>query len=178
MAKKYKNREEVISTAQIIVDVVCSLERMESDWTEGFKEALKKLLSLSFDEMNEIIGILKAYEEDNKECDEQVKKKQKMINSEKEYGKSEKEDNSQFGDEEYKKGMEFYYQKEFQNAAMCFRSAASKGHIKAEYNYALCLYNGNGLPMNRVEAIKRFVFTSINGIVRAEQILHYIAYGK
>ena len=178
MAKEYKSRDEVISTARLIADVAGSLEKMEPDWREGFTEALSKLKTLNFSEMNEIISILKSYEENDEEDKEAAKTNQKEDNSRTDYSKPEKEEMDISGDMAYQKGMEFYAQEEFEHAAMCFRSAAYKGHVKAEFNYALCLYHGTGLPMNRVEAIKRFVFTSMNGVVQADQVLHYIAYGN
>jgi hypothetical protein len=55
--KKYQNREEVMHVGKVMLD-----KAMEKDCPQAYKdayqEAYRKLDSLNFDEMNEIIDIL------------------------------------------------------------------------------------------------------------------------
>lgn len=65
MLKKYKNKEEVITLAEAMVKVAQSNEKCSQSVKDSYKEALNKLNTLSFDEMNEIIGILSSYDDEN-----------------------------------------------------------------------------------------------------------------
>ncbi len=60
--KKYQNREEVMKVGKIMLD-----KAMEKDCPQSYKdvyqEAYRKLDSLNFDEMNEIIDILSSNNE-------------------------------------------------------------------------------------------------------------------
>ena len=155
MAKDYKTRVEVISSAELAVNVACSLPNLEPGWKSSFKEALKKLNSLNFDEMKEIIGILNSYDDTKTEV---------------------KFDD--YGEKEYNEGKKFYEKKDYINAVKSFKKAAEKGNVKAEYNYGICLYNGYGTARDRVEAVKRFVYASTFGISQANKMLHFITYSE
>lgn len=155
MAENYKNRDEVISAAEFAVNTACALTNLAPGWKASYKEALKKLNSLNFDEMQEIIGILNSYDDakPNFEFDD-------------------------CGEKEYNDGKKFYEQKDYVNAVKSFRKAAEKGNVKAEYNYGICLYNGYGTARDRVEAVKRFVNAAIFGISQANKMLHFITYSE
>ena len=65
MLKKYNSREEVLELAETMVDVANKNEKASENIKEAYKEALNKLKTLSYDEMNEIIGILSSYDDKN-----------------------------------------------------------------------------------------------------------------
>ena len=65
MLKKYDNREEVIELAETMVEVANKNEKASDSIKDSYKEALNKLKTLSFEEMNEIIGILSSYDDKN-----------------------------------------------------------------------------------------------------------------
>lgn len=165
MVKQYSSREEVLSAAELTAAVACSVGNLTPLWVAAYKDAVKKLHTLKFEEMQEIISILQSYDEDDTDAP--------LLSVE--GCEAEAED---FGEGLYEQGMELYRQKELSQAAACFRAAAAKGSCKAEYNYALCLYSGLGVQINRTEAIKRLVSASACGILQAEQLLRYIADGQ
>ena len=153
-AKQYTSREDVICTAEVIVGVVCSFGNMSSAWIKSYKEALKKLNTLSEIEMNELIGYLI---DDNDYLIKQLK-----------------ENFNDFGLEDYYKGMSFHSKKEYIKAFEYFRSSAMKGNSKAEYNYALSLLMGQGVTKDRINAIKHFIFAHESGIEQADEVLNDI----
>ena len=63
MLKKYKNKEEVIALAESMVKVAEKNNKCSQPVKDSYREALNKLNTLSFDEMNEIIGILSSYDD-------------------------------------------------------------------------------------------------------------------
>ncbi|MBR4002559.1 MAG: hypothetical protein IKI95_00630 [Clostridia bacterium] len=63
MLKKYKNKEEVIALAESMVKVAEKNTKCSQPVKDSYREALNKLNTLSFDEMNEIIGILSSYDD-------------------------------------------------------------------------------------------------------------------
>ena len=63
MLKKYKNKEEVIALAESMVKVAEKNAKCSQPVKDSYREALNKLNTLSFDEMNEIIGILSSYDD-------------------------------------------------------------------------------------------------------------------
>lgn len=63
MLKKYKNKEEVIALAESMVKVAEKNIKCSQPVKDSYREALNKLNTLSFDEMNEIIGILSSYDD-------------------------------------------------------------------------------------------------------------------
>lgn len=63
MLKKYKNKEEVIALAESMVKVAENNPKCSQPVKDSYREALNKLNTLSFDEMNEIIGILSSYDD-------------------------------------------------------------------------------------------------------------------
>lgn len=65
MLKKYNNREEVIELAETMVDVANKNDKCSDTVKNSYTEALNKLKTLSFEEMNEIIGILSSYDDKN-----------------------------------------------------------------------------------------------------------------
>lgn len=194
MAKPYKSREEVIKTSMFLTRVAFMIhDKMPADWSSGYNEALRKLSTLSFGEMKEIIGILRSYNDEDDDCDYEKYKEVPWFSDD---GAPYKDITGKGGDstdkkcketvddhgeevynELYQKGIEQFEQKNYPIAASCFRSAADKGNAKAQYNYALCLYSGHGVRMDRVEAIKRFVSASQKGIEQADRMLQYIGSG-
>ena len=172
MAKKYKSREDVLASSKLVVDVVCDVGNLSPIWIKSYKEAYKKLTSLSFSEMNEIIDILKTYDE----CEEEYKNSNEIDDVE--IPKEDINETLDMGEREYDEGMKYFSQENYFAAAMCFKTSASKGNAKASYNYGLCLYNGKGINADKVEAIKQFVSASEGGIVQANKMLEFIAYNK
>jgi len=65
MLKKYNDRDEVIELAETMVNVANKNEKCSDTIKNSYKEALNKLKTLSFEEMNEIIGILSSYDDKN-----------------------------------------------------------------------------------------------------------------
>lgn len=65
MLKKYNSREEVLELAETMVEVANNNEKASGTIKDAYKEALNKLKTLSYDEMNEIIGILSSYDDKN-----------------------------------------------------------------------------------------------------------------
>ena len=65
MLKKYNSREEVLELAETMVDVANKNEKCSDNIKDSYKEALNKLKTLSYEEMNEIIGILSSYDDKN-----------------------------------------------------------------------------------------------------------------
>ena len=171
-AKEYKSREDVISTAELVARVVCFFGNLAPVWTAGYKEAVNKLKTLSFEEMQEIIGILNSYDEDeNPNIGKQPEDRNNIPEQNEKWS-------SDFGDEVYQKGMDCYAQKEYSRAVEYFRKAAYQGNAKAEYNYALCLYNGIGVNVDKIGAIKCLAAASESGIAQADKLLGFIAYGN
>ena len=66
MLKKYNSKEEVLQTATRMVEIANSNGKCSQVIKDSYKEALNKLNTLSYDEMNEIIGILSSYDDDEK----------------------------------------------------------------------------------------------------------------
>ena len=65
MLKKYNSKEEVISVAETMAKVANSSASCTPVIKDSYKEALNKLNTLSYDEMNEIIGILSSYDDED-----------------------------------------------------------------------------------------------------------------
>ncbi len=63
MLKKYKNKEEVIEVAETMQRIATSNKNYSQNVKDSYKEACRKLKTLSFDEMNEIISILSSYDD-------------------------------------------------------------------------------------------------------------------
>lgn len=63
MLKKYNSKEEVLETAEKMVKVANASDKCSQAIKDSYKEALNKLNTLSYDEMNEIIGILSSYDD-------------------------------------------------------------------------------------------------------------------
>lgn len=158
-AKKYKNREDAIATAEAIVNAACDLGDMSPSWIQSYKDALCFIKNLSFKDMKYVIDVVDFYKDKSKQ--------QSSDDSEEEYG-----------EEEYNKGVEFYRQEDYLNASANFRAASYMGNAKAEYNYGLCLYNGQGVCEDKAEAIKHFVYAADAGVRKADKMLYFIAYGK
>lgn len=63
MLKKYNSKEEVIAVAEAMSRVAQKNEKCSSSIKDSYKEALNKLNTLSYEEMNEIIDILASYDD-------------------------------------------------------------------------------------------------------------------
>ncbi len=63
MLKKYNSKEEIISVAEAMNRVAQKNEKCSNDMKDSYKEALNKLNTLSYEEMNEIIEILASYDD-------------------------------------------------------------------------------------------------------------------
>ena len=61
MLKKFNSREEVLALASKMVEIAKKNPKCSPAILESYKEAYNKLDTLSFEEMNEIIGILSSY---------------------------------------------------------------------------------------------------------------------
>jgi len=59
--KKYKDKEEVMETANKMLQLALSKANLSEELKIAYKSAVSKLDSLTFKEMNEIIEILKMY---------------------------------------------------------------------------------------------------------------------
>lgn len=59
--KKYKDKEEVMETANKMLQLALSKTNLSNELKTAYKSAVSKLDSLTFKEMNEIIEILKMY---------------------------------------------------------------------------------------------------------------------
>ena len=166
-AKKYENKEDVLSTAELIVKVARSCVDDAPYLSTSYINALKKLQSLTFEEMAELVNILDSYN------DEEI-----IEDKENNPQTTTTEGFDDFGETDYQKGMDHYAKKEYKEAVSCFSIAAQKGHGKAKYNYAFFLYTGKGIAIDKVEAIKLFVSASEYGVWQADQMLRFIAYGE
>ncbi len=62
MLKKYKTKDEVIAVAEIMQRIANNNKSYSQNIKDSYKEAYRKLKTLSFDEMNEIISILSSYD--------------------------------------------------------------------------------------------------------------------
>lgn len=63
MLKKYKNKDEVLEVAEIMQRIATNNKTYSQNVKDSYKEAYRKLKTLSFDEMNEIISILSSYDD-------------------------------------------------------------------------------------------------------------------
>lgn len=63
MLKKYTSKEEVIAVAEAMSKVAQNNEKCSKDMKDSYKEALNKLNTLTYEEMNEIIEILASYDD-------------------------------------------------------------------------------------------------------------------
>lgn len=159
MVKKYGNREDVIQTCTAIVGIVCQDERFSSVIKKSYKEALEKLNTLSYDEMNEIIDILKSYDEDKADSDNCHQKEDSIFDD---------------GTDDYNNGVKYYKEKEYKKAFTSFRNASRKGHAKAQHGYGLCMYYGLGTTTDRAMALKQFVAASDCGVKESDAMIDYI----
>lgn len=159
MLKKYKNRNDVINTGTMITKSIFQDDRFTADVKASYREAMKKLDTLSFDEMKEIIGILESYDDD--ESDVSANNREDM-------------DIFDDGSFDYETGVNCYKNKEYEKAANSFQKAATLGNAKALHGYGLCLYYGLGTKADKVKAIKQFVAASNMGIKEADNMIDYI----
>ena len=116
---------------------------------------MKKLDTLSFDEMKEIIGILSSYDEPPKTIKEQS-------------------DAFDDGTSDYEEGVICYKNKEFGKAVTLFQISARAGNPKALHGYGLCLYYGLGTNVDKLKAIKQFAMASEMGLKEADTMINYI----
>lgn len=63
MLKKYNSREEVVELAETMVKVAEKNDKCSEEIKKSYREALNKINTLTYDEMNEIIGILSSYDD-------------------------------------------------------------------------------------------------------------------
>lgn len=63
MLKKYRNKDEVIEVAETMQRIATSNKNYSQNVKDSYKEAYRKLKTLSFEEMNEIISILSSYDD-------------------------------------------------------------------------------------------------------------------
>lgn len=162
MLKKYESREEVIRTCTEIVSIVCQDEHLSPMVKSAYREGLRKINMLSYDEMCEIISILNSYDED--EADSSSRQKEGDIADD--------------GAEDYNNGVKYYKEKEYKKAFTSFYNASKKGHAKALHSYGLCMYYGLGTNTDRVKALKQFVAASECGVKESDAMLNYILYPK
>ena len=158
IAKHYSDRDKVIFVAEALYNIVRMLGVRNIRSEDSFKLALEKLESLSFEEMLELICIIKTRalmaeedEEDGAPPDELT------------------------GEQLYREAMQNYREGKFELAAGLFRSAAEKKHARARYDYGLCLFSGIGVNEDKVAAIKLFVAASAIGIPEGDRMLRFIA---
>lgn len=161
MLKKYENREEVIRTCTEIVSIVCQDERLSPAVKSSYREALRKIDTLSYDEICEIISILNSYDEDEDEADSgNCRQKEEDILDD--------------GTDDYNNGVKYYKEKEYKKAFTSFYDASRKGHAKAQHSYGLCLYYGLGTKVNRAMALKQFAAASDCGVKESDMMIEYI----
>lgn len=161
MLKKYENREEVIRTCTDIVSIVCQDERLSPAVKSSYREALKKINTLSYDEICEIINILHSYDEDETDSGSCRQKEGDVPDD---------------GTDDYNNGVKYYKEKEYRKAFTAFCNAGKKGHAKALHSYGLCMYYGLGTNTDRVKALKQFVAASECGVKESDAMLNYILY--
>ena len=155
-AKPYNNRDEVISTASLLVGVVHKVGNISTDMDKAYQSALQKLKTLRFDEMLQIIEYVES-KKNSTDYPEQAA------------------DDDPNGERVYHAAMDNYRHERYQIAAQMFKNAAAKNHPKATYDYALCLYSGIGLISDKVFAIKLFVAAAALGVPEADRMLRFIA---
>lgn len=63
MFRKYSSRDEVIKVANKMIEVVNHRNDFPQKLKDAYNEALNKLNTLTYDEMNEIIDILSSYDD-------------------------------------------------------------------------------------------------------------------
>lgn len=63
MFRKYSSRDEVIKVANKMIEVVNRRSDFPQKLKDAYNEALNKLNTLTYDEMNEIIDILTSYDD-------------------------------------------------------------------------------------------------------------------
>lgn len=124
MLKKYENREDVVQTCAATVSIVCQDDRFSPAVENSYKEAFKKLNTLSYSEMNEIIGILKSYDEGTGDMANSHQKENDIFDD---------------GTDDYNNGVKYYKEKDFKKAFTSFCNASRKGHAKAQHSYGLCI---------------------------------------
>lgn len=158
MLKRYSSKDDVINTGTDITNAICQDDRMNACIKSSYREAMKKLDTLSFDEMKEIIGILSSYDEDD------------------EPPKTIKEQSDAFDDgtSDYEEGVICYKNKEFGKAVTLFQISARAGNPKALHGYGLCLYYGLGTNVDKLKAIKQFAMASEMGLKEADTMINYI----
>lgn len=157
MLKKYKTKEEVIRTCTEIVSIVCQDERLSPVVKSSYREALRKIDTLSYDEICEIISILNSYDEDDSgNCHQK------------------EEDILDDGTDDYNNGVKYYKEKEYKKAFTSFYDASRKGHAEAQHSYGLCLYYGLGTKVNRAMALKQFAAASDCGVKESDAMINYI----
>lgn len=159
LLKKYENKEEVIQTCAATVSIVCQDDRFSPAVKNSYKEALRKLNTLSYNEMNEIIDILKSHDEGDGDIDSSHQKEDNIFDD---------------GTDDYNNGVKYYKEKEYKKAFTSFCNASRKGHAKAQHSYGLCMYYGLGTTVDRAMALKQFVAASSCGVKESDMMINYI----
>jgi hypothetical protein len=60
------------------------------------------------------------------------------------------------GSGQFNCGIRFYGLRNFSAAAKYFKLAADQNHARGQFNYGICLYNGDGVPNDLEGAAKYF----------------------
>ncbi len=155
MIKEYQNKNEVIETGALVTKIICNDQRVNDVIKSSYRSTMKRLDSLKFEEMQEIIEILRSNNQGENTSDDNT---------------------SDFNDgsSDFEIGVNCYKKKDFNRAFILFKRAAEVGNANAIYGYGLCLYYGIGTKADPVKAIKQFVSASDMGIRKADEMIQYV----
>ena len=74
-------------------------------------------------------------------------------------------------EESYKKGKDFDKKGDYENAVKYYRIAADQGHMRAQFNLALCYEKGEGVAKDYKEAVKYYKLAADQGYAKAQNNL-------
>ncbi len=142
MYREYKNIDDVVDIALAVLAVVGSDIRLDNEIKVSYREAYNKIKTLSFDEVKEIVVALTDDEEEVYLT-------------------------PQTPQENYRKGVKLYLQKDYFEAVPCFQNAAIDKHPAAMHNLAVCYYYGHGVTKDMHQAYKLWHEASEAGLEKA-----------
>ena len=78
--------------------------------------------------------------------------------------------------EQYSLGTRYHSERDYENAALCYRKAAEHGHIKAAYYLGTLYHGGKGVVQNYKEAAKWYDIAAEGGDDKAQLALGMLYY--
>ncbi|MBQ0010139.1 MAG: sel1 repeat family protein [Ruminococcus sp.] len=154
VAKDYKSIDEVLDTFDTVARVIGGDPFVSSDVRESYKEAQKKICTLSFEEMNEIITDIRSFDDEDS-LKTASDSKEELDN----------------GEDDFFTGCQFYRRGQYQLAIPYFQSAGNKGNRSAQFYLGFCYSVGQGVEKDCKESAKWYRLSAEQGDSSAQNNL-------